>query len=501
MSESHLMSFGAYLTDLLEKYRLSAASVSRILGHKSRTTLRRILTDQANVESMEKFLSEFLEAKLLPLTTEEIQKLRLSLRISQFGAEGYRIRMEMSRLLTTPLYSSVPQAVSLHDVQSGGSIFLNDFFKHLSDAAVIRILIINSPPTDFLEALGRFIPDLPNGKLHIDHYLFLNDDLSRTVRFVAAMLPLMGASCCNAYVIPPAQPGRSTASTLTSSIVVCSAEDKNGRCTEYQLGFTDSLSGELLTFPEGNGVFRFWKGMLEPHLSACVPIVSIGAHSTHPIDCLDISQAYYDLEKNHAIYMIRSDIFPAFLPTDLLIDSLTECCQRDASLQSEQIDDVLERFSIIHQKRFDNIRRKRRVTHVLMSMQSLRAFAQTGEVNASFLPIRPFTAAERRRILTILRDEARDNPYFNIYLPKNDAAPITLDATCYDPVGVLFYHTALITDPQHLPYYTNALISLNDFTELFVQFFREVLLPQYFLSVSATISLFNSLIDSLPEEE
>lgn len=500
MSELQLMSFGAYLTELLDKYKLSAASVSRLLGHKSRTTLRRILTDQANVESMEKFLSEFLQAKLLPLTEDEIQGLHRALKISQFGPDGYRIRMEMSRLLTTPLYNSTPHAVHLRNVQDNTDTSLDTFLKSISNHRSIRILIINSPSVAFLETLGRFIPDLSGKELHIDHYLFLNDDLSRTVRFIAATLPLLGASCYNAYVIPAAPPSRPVVSTLTSSIVVCCVEDENGQRTEYQLGFTDSLTGELLTFPEGNGVCRFWRRMLEPSIPYRVPIVSIGSHSFRPLDYLSVSRSYYDLEKNHAIYMIRSDIFPAFLPTDLLIASLTECCRNDSSLSPEQMDQVLEQFSDIHEKRFENIRCKRRVTHVLMSLQNLRAFAQTGEVNASFLPIRPFSVAERRCILTHLRDESRDNPYFNIYFPKNDASPITLDATCYDPVGVLFYHTALNTDPQHLPHYTNALISLTDFTTLFVQFFREVLMPQYFLSAAASVSLLNSLIDSLPEE-
>ncbi len=500
MDEFDLKPFGARLSELLAQYGLSAASASRARGHNSRTTLRRILLDQANIESMEKFLSEFLAAQILPLTAEEEQSLYQSLRISRFGVKEYRIRMEMNRLLTTPLYADSLRTIHLHNTQSDVNISLHQFFKHISSAQGVQLLIINSPPAAFFETLNKSLPSFSNVRLEIEHYLFLNDDLSRTVRFIAAALPMLGASCYSARVIPAGPSNQTIVHTLTSSIVVCCARFSDDRCAEYQLGFTGSLTGELLQVSHENGIYKFWQSMLTPSLPRCVPITSLSRKPGELRSYLSIAQSYLELEKNHAIYMIRSEIFPAFLPSDLLVQALKDCPQAQQWLHDTQSDLLLEGLFSIQQKRFDNIYHKKRVTHVLMSLQSLRTFIKTGELHASFLPMRPFTIAERRYVLTYLRDQSRDNPYFNLYFPKNDSA-IMLDATCYDPVGVLMYHTALATEPQHVPHYADALIELPDFTALFAQYFRDVLLPHYALSFNASLSVLTALIDSLPDDE
>ncbi len=501
MTEFDLKPFGARLTELLARHGLSAASVSRMLGHKSRTTLRRILLDQANIESMEKFLSEFLAAQLLPLSSEEEHSLRLSLLISRLGVREYLTRLEMGRLLTTPLYVNAPRTVHLHDTQTDADLSLQQFLKHLSSAQSVRLLIINSPPVAFFETLARSLSSFAEVHLEIEHYLFLNDDLSRTVRFIAASLPMLGAACYSAHVIPICSRDKTPAHILTSSITACCARFSDTECTEYQIGFNGSLTGNLLKVSCENGIYKFWQGMLAPSLPYCVPITSIsrcpGDLSSYP----GIAHSYLELEKNHAIYMIRSEIFPAFLPSELLIRALNECDPAPTWLHDSQAAALLEELSAIQQKRFDNIYHKKRVTHVLLPLQSLRSFVETGELHASFLPMRPLTVAERRYVLTFLRDQSRDNPYFSIYFLKNDSAAITMDATCYDPVGVLFYHTALTTDPLHVPHYSDALIQLHDFTALFAQFFRDVLLPHYALSLNASISVLNSLIDSLPNDD
>ncbi len=485
MSDMNIMPFGACLSDLLSKYNLSGATVSRMLGHKSRTTLRRILTDQANAESMEKFLGEFLSARLLPLTSAEEELLRHSLEASRIGLPNYRARLEMGRLISAAARRTSPRTLNLNAVQNGALIPLDQFFRQLSAFPVIRMLIINTIPVSFFEMLRLFQERHPNCRMDIQHYFFLNDDLSRTVRFISTTLPILCAPCYHVCTVPYPLPEQSRFSTLTSSIMVCQAIDADGRQTEYQLGFTAQLQGQLLTFPDSHGIYEFWENMISPGISMMRAIKTELPSPEQADGYLEPMRIKRSLEENRAIYMLNPVFCLSFIPPSIVKSYLD-------SLNENPLGNAREEFLRIHQQRFENIYRKKRVSQILAPLRQLRTFAQTGRLSDPLFRFRPFTVAERRQILTYFRDQTRDNPYFNIYFLKNDSPNLTLSATCCDPAGVIIH--------SETPGYTDVLISQDDFTTLFSQFFRETLIPHHALSVSTGVAVLNSLIDGLPDD-
>ena len=494
MAETDVKPFGAYLSDLLAGHNLSAAAVSRMLGHKSRTTLHRILQDRANIRSMEKFLSEFLTSGLLTLTPDEEEGLKNALEVSRMGPGLLQARAEMWNLVRPAAHAAAAQPLCLHDAQSGKSCPVEAFFDLLRGASHIRMLAVNLIPAPFFEELRRLLTDRPGRRLEIEHYFFLSEDVARTVRFITAIIPMLSLPCYSAYSIPLPPPGMPSCGALASSIVACRAEFPSGETAEYQLGFSDSIPGQLLRFPGGTGVCTFWEEMLSPGKAVRVPIryacISPGNSDGRYLHLTDV---YRTLEHNHDIYMLSSGPCLSLISPQILekpfLESLSGC---DGSPPPGQ----LRQLSELHGRRFHNIYHKKRVTHILMPLHSLQAFAETGVLPHPFVRLRPFTAAERRSILTLLRDQARDNPYFNIYFLKSDSAGITLEATCYDPVGILLR----CSDPSETQTDSRAeaLITLSEFTALFTRFFRETLLTQHALSSSASVSILTSLIDSLP---
>jgi len=490
MSDHQLMPFGAYLSTLLSKYNLSAATVSRLLGHKSRTTLRRILTDQANSESMGKFLSEFLSAQILPLSAAEEQQLRQALEASRIGLANYLARMEMGHLLHRSSSLTSPRTIYLQDPQSDKRIPLQQFLDRLSCAQRVRMLIINSIPAPFFEDLEHFISGSPGCSIEIRHLLFLNDDLSRTVRSIGAALPVIGSPCYHAEVISPPR-DQSALPILSSSIIVCQTFAADGTENEYQLGFSSSLLGHLLTFSTHCGVYKFWENMLTPIHPHMYSIKTALPSTQHFEDYLALTQAQCALEENCALYVLNPVCCLKFIPPELARAFL----QPDTwPYPSEPpADEALrEQFLRIHEQRFKNIYSKKRITHVLAPLQHLRAFARNGYLADPLFRSRPFTVAERRMLLTYFRDQNRDNPYFNIYFTKNDSASLRLNLTCSESSGIIFH--------SGTPSQVDTLINLEAFTTLFIQYFREILLPQHALSASASIAVLNSLIEGLPRD-
>jgi len=491
MSEITIQPFGAYLSDLLADHNLPAASVSRMMGHKSRTTLQRILQDRANIESMEKFLADFLAARLIALTPDEEEGLRSALEISRIGPDAIRAREEMWNLMRLTPEPDSPQPLYLHDTTSSESCSLDDFFALLSSAESIYMLAVNNVPTRFFEALKRLVRTKAESDIQIEHYFFLTDDVARTVRFVSSIVPALVIPSYSAYAVPLAHSDRPSVSSLTSSIVACRIRFASGETTEYQLGFSHPMPGQLLRLPGGAGLCEFWEGMLAPGKSIRLPIrYACLTPGSSPERCVRQFEAHMTLEHNHDIYMLRSALPPAVIPPQLPEKQLREDPDTAQSLTPGQIDTILD----IHEERFRNIFHKKRVTHLLMPLRSLRAFAETGSLPTSCCPMKSFTLEERRQILTICRDQARDNPYFNIYFLKTDPPDLPLHLSGYDPVGVLLHSADAASD------YSDALITLPEFTSLFSQFFRETLLAQHALSGSASVSVLGSLIDSLPAE-
>ena len=483
MSDMNIMPFGACLSDLLSKYNLSGATVSHMLGHKSRTTLRRILTDQANAESMEKFLGEFLSARLLPLTPAEEQSLYQALEASRIGIANYRARMELSQMISDP--HMPPRTLYLNATQENTLISLEQFFRQLTAFTGVRMLIINSISAPFFETLRIFLNQHPQLIVDIRHYVFLNDDISRTVRFINATLPLLCFPCYHTGTIPPPSQEQSQFPVLTASVMVCQGITPDGRQVEYQLGFTTPLNGHLLTFPDSHGVYEFWESMISPSIPMMHSIKTELPSTEQADSYLALIRMKRSLEENRAIYTLNPVFCLPFIPPSIVRNYLD-------SLDDDPLGGAREEFLRIHQQRFDNVYGKKRVSQILAPLRQLRTFARSGRLSDPIFRFRPFTVEERRQILTHFRDQTRDNPYFNICFLKNDSPNLTLSATCCDPAGVVI-HT-------EMPGHTDVLISQDDFTALFSQFFRETLIPHHTLSVSAGVAVLNSLIDGLPAE-
>ncbi|MBQ2957982.1 MAG: hypothetical protein IJE08_16175 [Clostridia bacterium] len=490
--------FGAALSSLLNKYSMSAATVSRMLGHKSRTTLRRILTDQSNADSMEKFLQDFLKIPLLPLTDDEIAELRLSLDYSRMGPVGFRAQDEMRRLMNAPSRSGMDE-ISLRCIQTGEVFPLSSFLHELSRTAKVRMLIINCGTSALFDALSGFLTGTFHPDFAIDHYFFLNDNIARTAQFMADIYPMLCIHRYTAYAVPSPSPDRPPFYAMTASVIACRAERPDGSIYEYQIGFDSPLHAQLLCFI-APGVFEYWQSLIAPSVPVRISVKTSSLTSGTTLrEYAALHSSYRELENNHDIYMLKPGLHPALIPPELLEEPFLDALRKSIFGSDPDFDALACQLYEIHVQRFRNIFTKKRVTHILIPPDSMQRFLKDGLLPDLGAAIRPLTVWERRTILTHCRDQARDNPYFNIYFLKGEMADIRLEATCYEQTGVLF-HSCSRTD-YFGGGHTDALVALDDFTALFSRFFRETLLPNHALSAGQSVAVLSSMLDALPSEE
>lgn len=496
MSDSAFKAFGACLSMLFTRHKLTAASVSRMMGHKSPTTLRRILNEQANSESMIKFLEEFRAAQLIELTAAENSELDQALEISISGLSVFLAKSALSRLLHPAAGDPHHLEIRCHGSEEDRTISAEHFFEELCDAKKLDFLIINSVPTAFFDAFAHFLEKADQSSIDIEHYFFLNDDLSRTVRFIDSIFPALRFPCYTPYAVAQTLSDGVQSPRLAGSILACRAEFAGGT-REYQLGSSAPDDGHLVC--AASGIYDFWNGMLAPDNMRRLPVkLSSGVSGDSLNNYLKMAEAYLGLEENRSIYMLKPGLCLSLIAPDILEGPMRDGMHQTSFRDNPSLDAFLRKLTEIHIRRFHNIYHKKRVTHVILSYESMKKFAQTGRLPDHFFGMRPFTVPERREILTHCRNQARSNPYFNIYFLKNDSDRIDREAACYESKGVLIHDSG--TDYSLTGRHADALITLEAFTALLARYFRETLLPSRTHSAGASVSLLTSLIDALPAE-
>ena len=91
-----------------------------------------------------------------------------------------------------------------------------------------------------------------------------------------------------------------------------------------------------------------------------------------------------------------------------------------------------ERFSPIRQARMTNMMRRRRPTYIVLNKAAMEEFVRTGRQSDHLHFLRSFTPKERKQILDVLVQQARENPFFHLYFAQ-EKLPCTMgEVALYD---------------------------------------------------------------------
>ncbi len=466
--------FGETLKTIIDTRQLSVSGLAKRMGLKSKTEFFRILRDECLYDKVSTFYQELLAKDVLTFNYEERKILDTALEISRVGADTYQSNLAVWDMLRPD--SGSPERIyveGLPDILS-----LDQLLHVYAKGQAVQIWLIGLSDKRVLQGLKELAFTLGNNqKIRITHCLYSQAETPDIIRHLSAMMPIIFSQSYQAYT---AQGGTDASIRwlFQTEMMLCSYTDENGQRHYHHLMKAGPSLLRGIAY-QNAADYLFWETLIASKACQLQPIkTDLHALSTAQ-DYIQYTDNFRKMEHNRNIYSVKPDIMFIFVPKEILLPVALESFQRLGFAPPEQLMVLVEQLTKIHQQRVDNIRKKKKVTHIIFSQKEMLTFARTGRQSDHFFALRPFTPAERVAILTFCLNETQTNPYFNIYFAKQDLQVRDAEITCYEGVGTVLINarTSYLLAGDH----AEAFITNQAFSEHFCNFFRTELLMRQVL--------------------
>ena len=424
------------LNDIMAKRKLSASQLALMLGHKSKTTIQRILQGTGGLRCIGNVYKELCSCEEMQLTEAETERLHTAYDMELWGTDNYRARSEMWRLLrkgeerdvsmrlfcTDGSETTLPALRMLADRAERSQKRLEnlDYFSrvryYLEPAGIctkeMEILMLSGCYPSVMEVMAPLLQQM-GSHIHIRQLVMLNGDVARTVRLIRNILPTLGYHTYEAFsvlqndIIPdPAYSGTGTGKAMALRV-----QYSDGSVREFQILVQSETAGVLLEAP---GIWNHWQQFTAMYFNNAAPLKATVPEIR---DYISLLEYYADTERNREALIYKPDVCFYHIPTEILLHALKDSIAASADAETaDAILQVLPKLRSTQEKRFQNMVNKRQHTYWVASREALLQFARTGVQNDHFFAMRPFTVEERHRVFRHLLDQEKNNPYSHMYL-------------------------------------------------------------------------------------
>ncbi len=428
------LTFGEALLDLIRRRGLSATAVAEELGFKNKTAFFRILHDESRLPGIMKCFEAAQRSRMLALSDKEVARLREAVSLSELGRHAYQINAVLREMIYPQETQDKPQ-IAIEGIDGVGT--LEELLSSLPADGVIRIALIGRCQKDILDRFHRLTQE--KRIVEIAHLLAIDEDDAEDLKALAECSGILFSNVYSAYCLNETKRSRKTG-WLRSSLIIIVCDHGDGTCTAVQLGLMGG-NRYMGLLDRQSGLVRFYMGMYHSIADQLVPLKIKG--DGYPPDAapdlaryVDFTDAFRKLEQNRAIYMIKPDLPINCVPVDILAPMIIDGISSRSPSGDCPPDAQLDRLYAIHKSRVSNIYEKKKPTHIVLNVQAMMRFARTGQRSDHFFLGRPYTSEERAAILTLLRDQARDNPNFFVWFSASENIVSDREMTIYDGYGV-----------------------------------------------------------------
>ena len=470
MPQKPFATFGSLMADALEKRGLSYAQVARVLGHKSKTTLHRILNDDCTPATAERFYRAFLESGLCELEAGERQALEEALEIFLLGRKQFEENQAMWRIFSRPDEAEEDVALCVAGKAPGAQTTLKALLEECFRADEAHLLVLNACQTPLFPLLGKLLRENRSAKLHIDHLLFVDGDAARTAQSMRALMQLMCDARLNSCSSCGCQPPLGRAGPMRDDWLIARLT-RGAAVWEWQVALSPG-GGYALPAGREAGLFDFWRDILREQAPHVQPIRRARVISPTEADFFSLMEHFVEMERNQALYVAKGGVFINLVPPDILCAAyMGGAHEGEATISPAALEAAAAKLWEMQASRYENRRKKYRSTYYISTRAELRDFARTGAHPMEFPFLRPYTLKERRNILQSILDEMLDNPYFDFCLLRDDAAQSRMQMCFLEDGGVFF-----IAPCSSAGKYVEAVILQREFNHQLRHFFRRELL-------------------------
>ena len=429
------LTFGEAMHELLKKKGLSASSVAEELGFKSRTAFFRILHDECRMPSIQKCFDAATASPMLALSHEEIDELKEAMRVSELGRQTYGIHRVIHRMIYPAHDGKHMQEIEI--VGMDGVNTVEDVIALLPDGGTVSIMMAGQTSKSLVDRIHRLTQDRKVER--ITHIFAIDEEDAEDIKVLSCISDILFSGIYSAYYLNETGADKKNW-WLRSGVIMFDHTSDHGEKTTVQLTWLNRRRYFCLMANNDSGML-FWNSLFSNCKDALIPLkkeVRFKEESFMPNleDYIDFTDEFRKIEQNRAIYSIKPDFPINCVPVEILAPVVTDTYYMDFSGERQLAERQIARLYEIHELRSSSIYRRKKPAILVLSPQAMKLFAQTGERSDHFFIGRPYTPEERVKILTLLRDQTRDNPNFSIYMRKNTDIIDNMEVTVYDGYGV-----------------------------------------------------------------
>ena len=477
----------------LEKRGLSDAEVAKTLGHKSKTTLHRILNDDCSPAMAEKFYHAFLASGLCELGEEEQTALDEALEVALVGREQFLVNQAMWRIFREEHVSPVDVPLRVSGEPPWPCETLESLLMACFQADNAHLLVINACQTPLFPLLAKMLRTHRRAKVYVDHLLFVDGDAIRTANSMNALMEILCDSRCNSRSVCCGDAPYGYGGLMRDDWAIVRLE-QGGAVWEWQVAlFTGG--GYAVAGREKVGLFDFWREILRAHAPNVQPIRRARVIGQSEKDFFALMERLVEMERSQSLYVAKGGVFINLVPPDILQTAFLEGHVEEASPELKRAAAYLHKMQTL---RYENRRRHYRSTYYICTHAELCEFARTGMHYISFPFLRPYTMEERRRIFQSILNEMQENPYFDFRLLRNGGQQSKLQMCFLEGGSVLFIapcHAGACEERQ----YVEAMFLQKEFNAQLHNFFRRELLGRQSMPREETRKLLAQLIKEMAD--
>lgn len=455
------MDMKQFIRQLQASRKLSMNDLALLLGYKSATSVARIVQDKANAESVTRFGQLLKDSEDIALTDEEASQLDSILEKKKLGSDEYAAADIIRRLLRedSPLVDPV-----LVDSGTGEKQTLLERYLPMQG---LRIMVLNCEAVDLFAALARLTS---RGIARVEHYLYSDQSLIRTVMAVRAVLPLLHddayfgamASCSREELV------KSPRGILLGDVMVCEYE-KDGTPWFDLIVFQREGWGMLFSFPgKSHHVYH----MVESIVKRAVPIRNPGL-GKFGTDYAAYIRYWTDLERDRAVYRIKPDPGMEQVPLHAWLRAFRDGPAAGESALAAQMGDLAEIF----RQRQWNAQTKKQAQHHVFKQRAMWKFVRTGRLSDQFWAFDSLTVKERLETLQNMLEQHTNNPFYQVHFLKDEDAIRNDEIVCYEGTGVSLIKAG--TDYNLTGRHSETMLTQPEFVKIFRSVFLHSILQYH----------------------
>ena len=423
------LAFAQTLQRVLDETELSATEVARRLEMRSRNSIFRILKGETSGPLNRRFLENMHQRMGAAFSTAQWMALEEALDMDDLGPNEFISHQALMQLIGASGEAILPAKVSYLDASDAEKedTFLHYLQMLFCGALKVKALLFGCCELGLFRQLYEAVsPVTQHVMVRIDHFIYAGED--EIVPNLVGIQPMADQPCYNAYLVDaktcaPERLAHYRAGQMTFRVLRQDGSESNVMLflTEKERFYATEMS------PQDLWMSRKLLGDRERFSRLRLQWPAQEESS----DLIAYTRQYSRIEHGAAIYYIRPDVLFQYIPLDILYPVVREGFAQQG-IAREMYEPIVEQLAEIHQARLNNMLHRRRPTYIVLNKAAMEEFVRTGRQSDHLHFLRSFTPQERKEILAVLLQQARENPFFHLYFAQEKLPCAMGEAAMYD---------------------------------------------------------------------